>query len=148
MTLQEQIKADMITAMKAKESEKVTVYRNIAAAIQNKMIDHTGDQFTDGDVQKVVASLAKQLKDANKDFATGGRDDLVQQNNKEIAIMESYLPAQMSDEELNSIVAETVAAAGEVTKADMGKLMGAVMGKVQGKADGNRVKAAVMALLQ
>ncbi len=147
MTLQEQIKADMIVAMKAKEPEKVMVYRNINAAIKNKMIDHEGDEFTDEDGQKVIASLAKQLKDANKDFASGGRDDLVEQNNKEIAIMEVYLPEQMSDEELHKIVIETVAQAGTVTKTDMGKLMGAVMEKVQGKADGNRVKEAVLAQL-
>ena len=147
MSLQEQIKADMITAMKAKEADKVTVYRNVTSAIKNKMIDHDGE-FTDDDAQKVIATLVKQLKDANKDFASGGRDDLVEQNNAEIAILEAYLPEQMSDEELTAIVAEVISQTGASTKADMGKVMGAVMGKVQGKADGNRVKEAVMLQLQ
>lgn len=147
MTVQEQLKADLIVAMKAKESEKVTVYRNILSEIKNKMIDHSEEEFTDEDVQKVIASFAKKLHDANKDFLAGGRQDLVDQNNKEIAIMELYLPAQMSDDELQRIVAETIAETGMNTKADMGKLMGSVMGKVQGKADGNRVKDAVMAQL-
>jgi len=147
MTLVEQIKADMITAMKAKEMEKVTVYRNISSAIKNKMIDQEGD-FSDEDVQKVVAGLVKQLKDANTDFAAGGRDDLVSKNNEEMAIMEAYLPAQMEDAVLQDIITHTIEETGMNTKADMGKLMGVVMEKVQGRADGNRVKESVMQQLQ
>lgn len=146
MNLQEQIQADMITAMKAKEADTVTTLRGLNAAIKNVMIDHDGE-FTDADVEKVVARTVKQLNEANKDFASGGRDDLVEQNKKEIALLEKYLPEQMTDEELSKIVAETIEQTGMDTKADMGKLMGAVMGKVQGKADGNRVKNAVMAQL-
>lgn len=147
MSLQAQIKADMITAMKARESDKVTVYRNVTSAIKNSMIDHTGE-FTDADVQQVIATFVKQLKDANKDFASGGREDLVAQNNAEIAILEVYLPEQMSDDELNAVVADVIAETGASSTADMGRVMGAVMGKVAGKADGNRVKDAVMQTLQ
>ncbi len=148
MSLQEQIKTDLITAMKARESDTVTTLRGLQAAIKNEMIDHKGDEFTDADTEKVVARLVKQLKDANKDFTSGGRQDLVDKNNTEIAILKVYLPEQMEDDELAAIVADTIAQTGMNTKADMGKLMGAVMGKVQGRAEGNRVKNAVMKHLQ
>ena len=146
MMLQEQIKADMITAMKAKNSDTVTTLRGLISAIKNAIIDHDGD-FSDTDVEHVVVRMVKQLKDARNDFAAGGRDDLVEQNNTEIALLEVYLPTQMSDTDLDDIIAETIEQTGMNTKADMGKLMGAVMGKVQGKADGNRVKDAVMVQL-
>jgi len=142
MTLQETIQQDIITAMKAKDADRLSTLRNLSAAIKNEIIDHKGD-FTDTDVEKIVARQIKQLKDAITDFSAGGREDLVEQNEREIGVIEVYLPVQMSDDELGQIVADTIAETGMSTKADMGKLMGAVMAKVQGKADGNRVKDAV-----
>jgi uncharacterized protein YqeY len=142
MTLQETIQQDIITAMKAKDADTLSTLRNLSSAIKNEMIDHKGD-FTDSDVEKIVARQIKQLKDAITDFSAGGRTDLVEQNEREIGIIKRYLPAQMADDELSRIVTETIAETGMNTKADMGKLMGAVMAKVQGKADGNRVKEAV-----
>lgn len=142
MTLQETLKADMIAAMKAKETETLRVLRNVISAVKNAEIDHKGD-FDDAAVQAVVAAQVKQLKDALAEFEKGGREDLASQNRGDIAILETYLPAQLTDEELSQIVSETLAQMGITTKADMGKAMGAVMAKVAGRADGTRVKIMV-----
>jgi len=128
MTLQERVQADIITAMKAKDAPTLQTLRQLSAAIKNAIIDHTGE-FTDEDVVAVVSRQVKQLKDAIKDFAAGGRDDLVKQNEKEIAVLEVYLPEQLSDEELTALVKESVAETGALSPSDMGKVMGAVMGK-------------------
>ncbi|MBT7928912.1 GatB/YqeY domain-containing protein [Candidatus Peregrinibacteria bacterium] len=147
MNLQEQIQADIIVAMKAKENKKLTTLRGLTAAIKNAIIDHDGD-FTNEDTEKIVARQVKQLKDAMKDFEAGGREDLVEQNKIEISVLETYLPEQMSDEELQEIVSQVIFETGASSPADMGKIMGKVMAKVQGKADGNKVKEAVLVLLK
>jgi len=147
MTLQEQLQADMITAMKAKDAERVRVLRNAMSALKNVQIEK-GDAFTDDDALASVASQVKQLKDAMTDFQAGGRDDLVAQNMADVAILEAYLPEQLADDVLEKIVAETLTEVGATSPQDMGKAMGAVMKKVQGQADGTRVKDAVMKHLQ
>ncbi|OIO19861.1 MAG: aspartyl-tRNA amidotransferase [Candidatus Magasanikbacteria bacterium CG_4_9_14_0_2_um_filter_41_10] len=147
MTFQENIHADMVVAMKAKNSEHVRVLRNAIAAIKNTMIEK-GEAFTDDDALASVAAQVKQLKDAIIDFQAGGRDDLVAQNMADIGILETYLPEQLADEALEKIVAETLSEIGVTTPQDIGKAMGAVMKKVQGQADGTRVKTVVIKLLQ
>ncbi|HBB37533.1 MAG: hypothetical protein UV82_C0004G0016 [Candidatus Magasanikbacteria bacterium GW2011_GWD2_43_18] len=147
MTLQEQLQADMIAAMKAKDTERVRVLRNAIAALKNTKIEK-GETFSEVDAEATLKTQVKQLKDANKDFAAGGRDDLVAQNDADVAVLETYLPEQMSDEDLGNIVADTLRDIGATSPQDMGKAMGAVMEKVNGKADGTRVKDAVMKYLQ
>jgi uncharacterized protein len=147
MTLKEQLLSAQKDAMKAKDSETLSTLRMVWSAVKNEEIK-AQEELNDAKVQEVIAKQVKQLKDATKDFAAGGRDDLVESTNKEVAILEAYLPEQMSDEDLKKIVDETVAGFGEVSPADMGKLMGAVMGKVKGQADGNRVKEMVSAVLK
>ncbi len=146
MSLKETLLQDQIQAMKNKESDRLTTLRMVLAAIKNTEID-SKEELDDEKIQGIIATQVKQLKDALKDFETGGRSDLIEKTKTEISLLETYLPEQMSDEELKTIVSETLSQVGASSPADLGKVMGAVMGKVKGKADGNRVRSIAMELL-
>lgn len=139
MSIKQTLQDAQKEAMKAKDSESLSTIRQVLSAIKNEEIS-SGGELKDEQIQTVIARQVKQLKDALKDFEAAGRDDLAGQNKKEIALLEGYLPAQLSDEELETIVKETIAQTGATGPQDLGKVMGAVMGKVKGQADGNRVR--------
>lgn len=143
MDLQTQLIEDMKQAMRDKDTVRLGVVRYLRSEIKNFEIDNGAQD--DAGVQKIIASQVKKLKDAVNDFKNAGRDDLVVQEEEKIAVMESYLPKQLSDEELNSIVTKVVDSAEEK---NMGKIIGAVMKEVGGRADGGRVSSAVRAKLQ
>lgn len=146
MSLIERIDSDYKTAFRAGEHATVSTLRVLKSALKNKRIDKRED-LTEEEVEAVVRSQVKQLVDAKKTFEDAGRADLAEQNAAEIALLEVYLPAQMSDEELEAAVRAAIEETGASSKADMGKVMGAAMKKVAGGADGNRVKAVVSSLL-
>ena len=146
MSLQEQISADMVTALKAGESDKVAVLRLLITAMKNEQIK-VGSDLTDEQAMKVLASQAKQRKDSITAYEAAGRQDLVDQEASELPFIEAYLPEQMGDEELEKLVQEAIDQVGATSPADMGKVMGAAMAKVKGQADGGRVSAAVKRLL-
>lgn len=146
MSLQEQISADMVTALKAGESDKVAVLRLLITAMKNEQIK-VGSELSDEQAMKVLATQAKQRKDSIAAYEAAGRQDLVDQEALELPFIEAYLPEQLGDEELEKLVQEVIDRAGATSPADMGKVMGAAMGKVQGKADGGRVSAMVKKLL-
>lgn len=146
MSLQEQISADMVTALKAGESDKVGVLRLLITAMKNEQIK-VGGELNDEQALKVLASQAKQRKDSITAYQAAGRQDLVDQEAAELPFIESYLPAQMSDEELEVLVKEAIAETGATEMSQMGQVIGAAMKKVQGQADGGRVSAAVKKLL-
>lgn len=143
MDLQTQLIEDMKQAMRDKDTVKLGVVRYLRSEIKNFEIDNGAQD--DAGVQKIISSQVKKLKDAVNDFKNAGRNDLVAQEEEKIAVMESYLPQQLSDEELNSIVTKVVDSAEEK---NMGKIIGAVMKEVGGRADGGRVSSAVRAKLQ
>jgi len=143
MTLQEQLMEDMKQAMRDKNTVKLGVIRLLRSEIKNFEIDN-GSQ-DDAGTQKIIASQVKKMKDAVIDFENAGRDDIVAEEKEKIAIMEAYLPEQMSDEELETIVSRVV---DSTEDKNMGKLIGAVMKEVAGRADGGRVSAQVRAKLQ
>lgn len=143
MNLQEQLMEDMKQAMRDKNMLKLGVIRLLRSEIKNFEIDN-GPQ-DDAGVQKVIASQVKKMKDALIEFKNAGRDDIVADEEAKLVIMEAYLPQQLSDEELETIVTRVVAAAEDK---NMGKLIGVVMKEVAGKADGNRVSALVRSKLQ
>lgn len=145
MTLVERIDQEMKDAMKAKDEAKLSTVRMVRSALKNKQID-LGHPLTDDEAQAVVRTMVKQYKDAVTDFTTAGRTDLVDKQNAEIAILETYLPAQMSDADIEGI-AKSVIAAQNATAKDIGRVMGAVMKEVAGRADGNRVKDVIGKLL-
>ncbi len=124
-TIYETLRADIITAMKARDSARATILRTADAAVQrsamdlNKPID---DALTLATLRKAV----KNLTDANVEFAKGGRADLVATNDAEIAILSAYLPAGLDAAKLDALVVETIAATGATTKKEMGKVIGAL----------------------
>jgi len=146
MSLSEQITSDMKEAMKAKNSATLSTLRLLRSAIKNKAIDLRHD-LSDDEVQAVVKSQVKQLKDSIESFKEGGRDEMVQDLQVELEVLSAYLPEEMGDEELESVVKGAVEASGASSKAEMGMAMGAAMKAVAGRADGNRVKTIVMKLL-
>jgi uncharacterized protein YqeY len=143
--MKEIILAQLKEAMKSGDKKRVTILRTLHAAIKQVEVD-TQKDLTDEEVQQVVQRQVKQLQDAIKDFTTGGRTDLVDQNLAEIEILSTFLPEQLSDEDLFAVVEEVVTDHG--TDTPFGQLMGAVMKQVSGKADGNRVRSTLDAYLK
>lgn len=136
----------MVTALKAGESDKVGVLRLLITAMKNEQIK-VGGELSDEQALKVLASQAKQRKDSIVAYKEAGRQDLVDQESAELPVIEAYLPAQMSDEDLEVLVKEAISETGATEMSQMGQVIGAAMKKVQGQADGGRVSAAVKKLL-
>ncbi len=147
MPLRDDIHVAQINAIKERNADKTSVLRILWSAIRNEEIDKRRD-LSDDEVIAVVSRQVKQLEDANTDFEKGGRTDLVDKNKQEIEILRSYLPAQLSDDELRTIIKTIMATQGPIDPAQSGKLIGVVMKEVKGKADGNRVRTMMTTLLQ
>ena len=143
MSLKEQLMSDFKDAMKAKDEVRKNTISFARAAVKQYEIDNRKELDDEG----IVAILAKQVKmrkDALSDFEKAGRMDLVDAYKQEIEVLQKYLPAQLSADEIRDIVKATAAELGiEGGKQNMGKLMGAVMGKVKGVADGNDVRKVI-----
>lgn len=134
-TLMEHIK----TAMKARDAVRLSTLRYLLSEVKNAEIDHQGD-LDQAALEKLITKQVKQMRDALKDFEAAGRTEIVEEESQKIAILQEFLPEQLSDEALAAIVSEVLAGTEERS---MGKVIGMVMGKVAGKADGNRVSVAV-----
>lgn len=148
MSLKETLMNDMKAAMKAKDEGKqqLAVIRMVRAAIRQTEID--GQKELDDDaIISLISKEVKMRRDSIEEFKKGGREDLVAQNEAEIAILMPYLPQQLSEEELRKIIAEVVVTVGATSRKDMGKVMGALMPKIKGKADGKLVNTIVSELL-
>jgi len=135
MSVTQKIMEDMKTAMRARETMKLGAIRLLLSEVKNAEIDH--GQLDEAGFQKVVAKLAKQIRESADEFAKAGREETAAEEFAKLKVLEAYLPAQLTDEELKAIIAEVKS---NLADAPMGQLMGAVMAKVKGKADGNRVK--------
>lgn len=149
MTLQEQIKADVVTAMKAKESEKVTALKSLTAAFINELAApnrEDRENLTDDEVLAIIKRGVKQRKDSIEQFEQGGRDDLAENEKVELSVLENYLPAMMSDEEILEIATRVKQEQGVEDKSKMGVLIGMVMKETKGQADGGDVKRVVESL--
>jgi len=146
MSLKSQLKAELITAMKAKDEFKTSILRLLGSAFKNKEID-LGHELSDDEVLAVIKTMVKQGKDALVDFKSGNREDLIVKQEKEIEFLEQFLPQQMSDEEIENFCTQAINDTGATTPADMGKVMGLVMKKTEGRADGGRVREIVQKLL-
>ena len=147
MAMRDDILAAQKTALKDGNSEELSVLRFLWSAVRNEEIDKKKD-LNDAEIQQIVARQIKQLKDVLQDFTASNRQDLVDKNKMEIDLLEKYLPAQMSDDELQKIVEQTIGGMGAVTAGDTGKIIGAVMKQVAGRADGGRVREMVMEQLK
>ena len=143
MTLKEQIIADMTAAMKAKDAARTSTLRMLKAAITNREKEG-GAETTDEDVLKLLRSQLKQRRDSVEQYQKAGRQDLVDKETAEIAIIESYLPQAASAEEIEAAVAAAIAETGATSMKDMGAVMKAVMPKLASKnADGRTVSETV-----
>lgn len=145
MTLKEQLNEDMKAAMKAKDKDTLAVIRMVKAAISNKEIED--GELDDTAVLGILAKEVKQRQDTLNEVSKAGRDDLVEQNQKEIGILQSYLPEQLSDEELRQIIEKAVSDSGASSLADMGKVMGIVQPEIKGRADGSKASQIVKEIL-
>ena len=146
MSLNTQIKSDIKDAMRAKDTVKRDTLRNIQAAVKQIEIDERRE-VTDADMEAILMKYCKQREDAMAQFKDAGRDDLVANEQAELAIVKAYLPEPMSDEELESIIKEVIAQTGAESMKDMGKVMGAAKAKIGSKADGGRINVCVKSLL-
>lgn len=144
MSLLERLNQDMKIAMKNKDKDSLSVIRMVKSSLQNEGYKLGRQELTDDESLTVLSRELKQRKDSYQEFKNAGRDDLADKLESEIALIETYMPRQLSDEELDSIVVETINETNASTKADMGKVMSAIMPKVKGKADGGRVNALVI----
>ena len=143
MLLRDRVNADIAAAMKAKDAARLSALRMMKAAITNKGVEK-GHDLEDAEVLQVLASLVKQRRDSIEQFSKAGRTDLVDKETAEVVILQEYLPAAASPEEIDAAVAAAIAETGASTPKDMGKVMKAVMPKLAGKnADGKAVNEAV-----
>ena len=130
--------------MRAGEKERLGVIRMITAAIKQREVDER-ITLDDVEVVRVLEKMVKQRKESVVQFQAGNRADLVDRENAEIALLQTYLPTQLSDADLDALIAETIAATGAASIKDMGKVMGIIKAKAQGQADmavvGAKIKA-------
>lgn len=147
MTLLERLNQDMKQALKNKEKDRLTVIRMVKSSLQNEAIKK-GEELSEDDEMQVLTREVKQRKDSLQEFKNANRDDLAEKTEQELEIIQGYLPEQLSDEELEQIVINTIIEVGASSKSDMGKVMSAVMPKVKGQADGSKVNKMVMNHLQ
>ncbi len=151
MSIQQQISNDLKQAMRNKETEMVSVLRMLISAIKNKEIAvRKGEDvsLTNEQVIQILRSEIKKRKDSITAYKQGDRHDLADKEEKEIKIIEKYLPEQMSDGEIEKVVREIIEMHGNASvQKDFGKIMGQVMARVKGKADGGRVSEVVKKVL-
>ncbi|MGH9862925.1 MAG: GatB/YqeY domain-containing protein [Candidatus Acidiferrales bacterium] len=139
MSFAERIQAELTAAMKAKEELRLLVLRLLKTALHNRRIEK-GAELDDPEALAVVKTLIKQRREASEEFRKGGRADRGAEEEKEIALLETYLPAAVNEEVIRAAVEEAVKETGAATSKDMGKVMKSVMGRFAGQnVDGKRV---------
>jgi len=146
MALKEQITNDMKESMKSGAKERLAVIRLILAALKQKEVDER-ITLDDAQVLAILEKMLKQRRESVTQFAQGNRPDLVAKEEAEIKIIQGYMPAQLSEAELDAMVAAAVAESGAASIKDMGKVMGILKPKVAGKADMSAVSARIKAKL-
>ncbi|MCR5258318.1 MAG: GatB/YqeY domain-containing protein [Desulfovibrio sp.] len=145
MTLFEQINADYIAAYKAKETVRVSVLRMLKTSVKNRLVElrRPGGELSDEEMLDIVLKEGKQRRDSIAEYEKAGRSDLASREAEELAILEAYLPAAMSEEELAAAVEQAVAEAGASSPREMGKVMSLLMPRCKGHVDGRKLSQAV-----
>jgi uncharacterized protein YqeY len=146
MSLKERITDDMKAAMRSGDKERLGVIRMITSAIKQREVDER-IALDDSQVLNVLEKMIKQRKEALVQFQAGHRQDLADKESAEIVLLQSYMPSQLSDGELDSLIGEAVAATGAASIKDMGKVMAIIKAKAQGRADMAAVGAKIKAKL-
>jgi uncharacterized protein len=146
MSLKERITEDMKAAMRAKDSERLGTIRMITAAIKQREVDER-ITLDDSHVMAVLEKMIKTRKESVAQFRSGGRDDLADRETREIELLQAYLPAQLSEAELDALVAQSITESNAASIKDMGKAMALLKQKAQGRADMAQVSAKLKAKL-
>lgn len=143
MSLLDRLNQDMKQAMRNKEKEELATIRMLKASLQNEALKLGKDELSEEEELAVLSRELKQRKDSLQEYENAGRNDLAEKSEREIELIQSYMPDQLSEEELDEIVQETINEVGATSKSDMGQVMSAIMPKVKGKADGSQVNQLV-----
>ena len=146
-SLKERIDADLKDAMRSKDELGTSVLRMLKSAVKYKEVEPGGHALEDGGVLAVIQTLIKQRRDSVEQFRAGGREELAVKEEREIARLQAYLPAQLSADELRAEVRAAITQVGAKGPKDMGAVMKALLSKVQGRAEGKAVSEAVKAEL-
>jgi uncharacterized protein YqeY len=142
MPIKDKLMEDLKYSMKNKDTVRKNTVTMVRAAIKQEEIDEK-IELTDEDILDIISKQVKQRKDAIEEFAKGGREDLVELTKKEIDVLMEYLPKQLTEEEIEPIVKETIEKVKAESMKDMGKVMNAVLPKLKGRADGSVVNKIV-----
>jgi uncharacterized protein YqeY len=142
MSLRRQLEADMKDAMRARDAERRDSIRYVLSVVKNAEIDKRRELNAEEELQ-LLRTQVKQRQDAIEQFRQGGRDDLAEREASQVALIETYLPKQMSDDELASFVRQGVEETGAEGPKDLGKVMGLLNKRADGRVDGRRLSAAV-----
>jgi len=148
--LKQQFRDELKQSMLAKDTEKTAIIRLIISALKYYEIQKGGAGYeaTDEDVLAVIQKEVKQRRDSIEQFQAAGRQDLVDKEQKELNLLQTYLPAQMPEDEIRKLVQEAISQTGATSLQDIGKVMGALLPKTKGKADGSLVSKIVKEQLQ
>lgn len=147
MAIKDQLMQDLKEAMKNKEDVRKSVITLIRAAVKQREVDERVE-LSEEQVQDIIAKQLKQRRDSLEEFKKAGREDLIEQTQKEIEIITTYLPAQLSIEEIETLVDEAIAETGATSVKDMGKIMSVLNPRTKGRADGKVVNEVVRKKLQ
>lgn len=149
MDILKKINDDLVVSMKSKDDLRTTTLRMIKSAVKNAEIAKRGKgDLTEEDIMGVLSTMVKQRKDSAEQYEKANRADLAEKENKEISIIQEYLPKQLTTEELDEIIKATIQETGVTGMKEMGKLMKELMPKVKGKADGKLVNQRIKELLE
>ena len=146
--MEQKIQAEIKAAMLAKNSVRLAALRGVKAAILlAKTAEGANGELTDGDILKIIQKLVKQGRESAQLYQSQGRSDLAQEELAQVAVMEKYLPAQMSEEEIEAAVKAIITELGVTTPQEMGKVMGVATKQLAGKADGRAISGIVKRIL-
>jgi len=145
-TLTETIRTDLTSAMKAREALRVSTLRLVQSMLKNEQIA-LGHELSDEEAIVVLVRAAKQRQESIEQYGKAGRQDLADKERQEREIIEAYLPKQLSEDEIETIVREAIATTGAQSKKDIGKVMGPIMSRYKGRIDGKKVQEIASRLL-
>ena len=146
MALTEQIRADLTAAMKAQEKERLSTLRMLQSALKNEQI-HLGHELSDEEAMTVIRKAVKQRQDSIEQYTNAGRTELADKERSEMDLLKTYLPPELSEDELESGLREIIASTGAQSKKDMGKVMKEATARFKGRADGKKIQEVVQRLL-
>lgn len=146
MSLLQRLDGDLKTALRESDRLKLSAIRLVKAAVKNRQIEK-GRDLSDEEILSVISTLAKQRRESIEQFSKGGRNDLADQERRELAVLQAYMPEQLSPEELDSIILQAIRESSARDEKDMGKVMKILMPRVKGVSDGKWVNSRVKELL-